>query len=267
MGVTLFVDFAEDAAGTVFAASEYGAIYHFNGSLWIKEPVQPYAVLGLPGMAADSNGNVWIAAWFDLHRWDGETWSIIDLPYSDYFFDLGGINAMAIGPDDVMWLGTNEGVVRYDGDAFTLFDTGNSALPYPMIFGIDVRDDGAIGLSCTTMGGQGAGVFIDGPFEDAGSWSALHYGSGPLPHWQVSWVGFDPAGDLWVSALSEGALVMRTGPVGPDADLDGDGDVDGADLGVLLGSWGPCGGCPADLNGDGVVDGADLGQLLGAWTG
>ncbi|MFO0963280.1 MAG: matrixin family metalloprotease [Phycisphaerales bacterium] len=48
-------------------------------------------------------------------------------------------------------------------------------------------------------------------------------------------------------------------------DLNGDGVVDGADLGVLLASWGNNPGSPADLNGDGVVDGADLGVLLANW--
>jgi len=48
-----------------------------------------------------------------------------------------------------------------------------------------------------------------------------------------------------------------------DPDLNGDGVVDGADLGLLLGAWGGSGA--ADLNGDGVIDGADLGLLLGAW--
>ncbi len=46
-------------------------------------------------------------------------------------------------------------------------------------------------------------------------------------------------------------------------DLNGDGVVDGADLGLLLNSWGGDG--VADLNGDGVVDGADLGILLNNW--
>ena len=32
---------------------------------------------------------------------------------------------------------------------------------------------------------------------------------------------------------------------------------------LLLGSW--AGSGPADLNGDGAVDGQDLGILLGAW--
>ncbi|MFO0894143.1 MAG: dockerin type I repeat-containing protein [Phycisphaerales bacterium] len=45
-------------------------------------------------------------------------------------------------------------------------------------------------------------------------------------------------------------------------DLDGSGDVNGADLGLLLASWN---GAAADLDGDGVVNGADLGILLAAW--
>lgn len=48
-------------------------------------------------------------------------------------------------------------------------------------------------------------------------------------------------------------------------DLDADGSVGGGDMGILLGSWGPCLGCSADLNDDGWVDGADVGLLLGTW--
>src|SRR5262249_38444234 len=48
------------------------------------------------------------------------------------------------------------------------------------------------------------------------------------------------------------------------ADLNGDGAVNGLDLGILLGAWGTP---AADLNGDGTTDAADLAILLGAWTG
>jgi hypothetical protein len=51
-------------------------------------------------------------------------------------------------------------------------------------------------------------------------------------------------------------------PANP-ADLNGDGSVDGQDLGLLLGNWGNPG--LGDLNQDGTVDGQDLGILLGAW--
>ncbi|MEC9373995.1 MAG: FG-GAP-like repeat-containing protein, partial [Planctomycetota bacterium] len=54
------------------------------------------------------------------------------------------------------------------------------------------------------------------------------------------------------------------------ADFNGDGVVNAADLGALLGSWGPCPAppafCPADLNDDDVVNAADLGILLGSWS-
>lgn len=46
-------------------------------------------------------------------------------------------------------------------------------------------------------------------------------------------------------------------------DVNTDRAVDGADLGVMLSSWGTSG--PADLNGDSTVNGADVGILLSAW--
>lgn len=48
------------------------------------------------------------------------------------------------------------------------------------------------------------------------------------------------------------------------ADLNGDGQVNSADLASLLGAWGPGTG-DADLNGDGQVNSADLAALLGGW--
>ena len=59
-------------------------------------------------------------------------------------------------------------------------------------------------------------------------------------------------------------VVTYTPGNAPPGDLDGNGRIDGADLGLLLNAWGPGGG-PADLNGDGVVNGADLGIQLAQW--
>ena len=70
----------------------------------------------------------------------------------------------------------------------------------------------------------------------------------------------DDNGDISGSAY----LFDVAGDSASPADLDGDGDVDAADLAILLGSWGPCEGCPADFNGDNVVNAADLAQVRGA---
>ena len=46
------------------------------------------------------------------------------------------------------------------------------------------------------------------------------------------------------------------------ADLNGDGIVNGGDIGLLLAAWGTSN---ADLDGDGTSSGADLGLILAAW--
>jgi len=47
------------------------------------------------------------------------------------------------------------------------------------------------------------------------------------------------------------------------ADVNADGTVDGADLGLLVGNWGGSGA--GDIDANGSVDGADLGLLLSGW--
>jgi hypothetical protein len=65
-------------------------------------------------------------------------------------------------------------------------------------------------------------------------------------------------------AVPEVDAVVAVRPAAHPADLNGDGRVDGADLGILLASWGQPG--IADLDFNGIVNGGDLGALLGNWT-
>jgi uncharacterized protein (DUF2141 family) len=83
---------------------------------------------------------------------------------------------------------------------------------------------------------------------------------------RVRWVARDigVGGSVVEAAIDDFQVIRYDCTVAVPGDLNGDGRVDGADLGVLLGSWGLAGA--SDLNGDGTTDGADLGQLLAAWT-
>lgn len=69
-----------------------------------------------------------------------------------------------------------------------------------------------------------------------------------------------------VVAWDEMCVLLADGACGaPSPDLDGDGRVDGADLGLLLAGWGSV-DPSLDLDRDGSVGGGDLGLLLAAWT-
>jgi len=74
-----------------------------------------------------------------------------------------------------------------------------------------------------------------------------------------------------VDAPTGGALARSLDESFRSPDINGDGVVNGADLGALLMRFGlPCSGptqpcAPADLNNDGFINGVDLGILLSAW--
>jgi hypothetical protein len=68
-----------------------------------------------------------------------------------------------------------------------------------------------------------------------------------------------PTGAIDIGAIERPIQLLA------DPDFDNDGDVDGADLAVLLGAWNAL-GSQFDLNGDCFIDAADLAILLGAWS-
>ncbi|MCA9286004.1 MAG: MBL fold metallo-hydrolase [Phycisphaerales bacterium] len=70
-----------------------------------------------------------------------------------------------------------------------------------------------------------------------------------------------------LASVSATALLLALAPAAHAGcglgDLDGNGTVDGADLGMLLASWGR--GGAGDLDANGTIDGADLGIMLASW--
>jgi hypothetical protein len=79
---------------------------------------------------------------------------------------------------------------------------------------------------------------------------------------RVTWTGpVDACGDFPYGEVEDYTVIVAEGSSCP-ADLDGDGDVDTADLLYLLACWGTdCG----DVDFDGDTDTADLLALLAAW--
>ncbi|MCE9618998.1 MAG: choice-of-anchor B family protein [Planctomycetes bacterium] len=69
-------------------------------------------------------------------------------------------------------------------------------------------------------------------------------------------------GSLVEAAIDDVSVFALQCPELDPADLNGDGVVDGSDMGLLLLDFGPCPGCVSDLDGSGEVDGGDVGLML-----
>lgn len=171
-----------------------------------------------------------------------------------------------------------------DGERAITEFAGEQASNYTLTFTTDPLNDGVWRHFAMRRTGQVVMTFIDGCLVGLGygagvvdfstTAAALEFGRGACTDIDGT-LPFDGAMDeiqIYARALTgfelaELALREEPGAVG-DPDIDGSGTVNGADLGILLGAWGPCPGCCfADLNGDDVVDGVDIGILLGAWAG
>ena len=90
---------------------------------------------------------------------------------------------------------------------------------------------------------------------------------------QVVTFGQDEDGEVYIA--DHGGQIYKIIPASGDGpciapllgDLDLNGVVNGADLGLLLAGWGVCGTpCPGDLDLNGVINGADLGLMLSNWS-
>lgn len=85
---------------------------------------------------------------------------------------------------------------------------------------------------------------------------------------RVTGIGVGADGELVV--VSGSGNLFRIVPEGDPAhcscpgDFDGSGVVDGADIGLMLSTWG-AEDADTDLDGNGLINGADLGLLLGFW--
>jgi hypothetical protein len=269
MGVTNFLDFAEDKHGTLWAFEQYGAAWSFNAQtqVWTRDDHFMYAALGIPGAAADSAGNIYWGGWFDIALWDGTAWADLTLPYADFLYDLGGADCLAVGPDDTLWVGCPDGLAHYDAGVWTVYDTTNTPMPIDAVTGIDFRPDGLMGITLSDLDDRpncGAAV-IDGEITDPDAWTFALHGNTPMPHPQINGCVFDANGDLWVSCVSEAAAVIKVGAGPCPGDFNGDGLANTLDVLAFLNAW--SGGDPrGDFNGDGSTNTIDVLGFLNAWS-
>ncbi|MBL9149015.1 MAG: CHRD domain-containing protein [Phycisphaerae bacterium] len=185
-------------------------------------------------------------------------------------FPAGAVRGQLIAAPDTQLVATLTGAneVPPSGSAGTAsatftFDAGAKTIGWNVTY---------TGLSATVtashihtgVAGQNGGVLINiGTAPGAGTIA----GSAPTTGPNIARILLNPSGfyyNIHTSNFPGGEIRGQLEPAPTcTSDLDGNGAVDGADLGILLGNWG--GTDVGDFDNSGTVDGADLGTLLGSW--
>ncbi|MCH2161545.1 MAG: hypothetical protein MK085_06685 [Phycisphaerales bacterium] len=140
---------------------------------------------------------------------------------------------------------------------------------YSNDFGADPNND-VMPIEISNNGGS-SWTLLENVTENAGAWVYREFLIDefvtPTNTMQLRFI----AGDLNAGSVVEagidnlriGSIFCKNDPVPCPGDLDGSGEVDGGDIGLLLVQFGNPGS--ADFDGNGVVDGGDLGLLLVYW--
>ena len=173
---------------------------------------------------------------------------VIDTWQTEQGLPQNTVQAVLRGSDGYLWLGTQEGLVRFDGARFTTYDRRNTPeLRHNSILSLAEAPDGTLwagtnggGILCRrrdgtsfrigTEEGLGSLVVWSIAFDAAGdAWvggdgngvqriskgrADRHIGAAEgLPVQQVRVLAFDPAGALWVGTTGKGVAVCRNGRV------------------------------------------------------
>ena len=144
----------------------------------------------------DSKGNAWIVTQEkEVIRYKNNKTVIFNsknsaLPKDFFFCDI------AVDKKDNVWIGTGDGVWKYDGKKFTLYNSHNTAMPEDIVWSIAVDSKNNIWLaSCRVR--QGGIVKYDG-----NEWTVYTPNNSVLPVNMIHSIAVDQSDNVWL-ALGE----------------------------------------------------------------
>ncbi len=178
---------AVDSNDVVWVGSENGVSW-YDGNSWEKYGIR----LNDPiwSIAIDSNGDVWAGSSSGILRYNGDTWTT----YTEADEQKLSIISLAIGKDDVVWVGTS-GLLSYDGETWTKYII-DEEVPNIIVTSIATDSEGDAWI---TTWGHGVSHF-DGELRTTFTTNDGLVHDGEV----IGSIAIDSKGDVWVGTWSHG---------------------------------------------------------------
>ena len=159
----------------------------------LQKILDGYAVRAI---AFDSKGNAWIVTQGqEIIKYNDRGTVVYNSKNSELPKDLYVWN-IAVDKKDNVWIGASDGVWKYDGNKFTLYNSQNTAMPEDIVWHIAVDSKNNIWMaSCRFR--QGGLVKYDGI-----KWTAYTPDNSALPVNSIKGIAIDKSDNVWL-ALSE----------------------------------------------------------------
>lgn len=130
------IDISATSSDNVYALSSGGDVYHYDGSSWRVIDVPPVFIdqhLNPKSIYAVSPDDVWIAGYGSVGKntdkgfvqhWDGNSWEIVDTPYTGHPYTTFFNSMDGSGPNDIWVVGYGFGTT--DWESIAMHWDGNS---------------------------------------------------------------------------------------------------------------------------------------------
>lgn len=107
---------------------------------------------------------------------------------AEFYNDFGLVYCIAIDQQGCKWIGTNKGLIKFDGQNRTEYNTSNSGLPDSRLYSIVIDDQGNKWIGTN----KGLTKF------DGQKWTVFNTSNSKLPSYTVKSIAIDQQGIKWI---------------------------------------------------------------------
>ena len=103
-----------------------GNVYKYDDAIWTVYDSKNSPVKGSTGIYSDKSGNVWFFGFDGLIKYDGKSWSVMDMANSK--LPSNRIMGVFVDSKKRLWIGTDKGNIMIDGSVVEDFTTTDNPL-------------------------------------------------------------------------------------------------------------------------------------------